>query len=263
MSLLDDLKKKAEQLKTDEQSRSEHALRNVVAVDDRLRKIFSYLDELGKTLTVIKPEVAKPYVLGSAGKFEGLRQSDHFADYRLGNIHDRECYESVTFLFKNVAVKESAIAFDDALLADRFEKMLWEHNVSFKRDDVLNEQRKITKVNFRVPHEVRSELSFEGKHEAGVIKIVGKNIGRFGQDELAFEAGEIDTAWLDELAKFIITEPNRFKLMGKRQQINIPHQPVELPVPEYEIHQTPEEEEKPQPSGLVGTVKGLWQIWKK
>jgi len=263
MSLLEDLKKKAESLQTEEQQRSEQTLQNVTAVDQKLRKIFSYINELAKTLAVIKPEVPKPYVLGTAGTFEGLCQADHFADYRTNNLQDRECFDSVSFLFKSVAPQTLNVPFDDPFLAERFEKLLWEYSVIFKRDDVLNAQRKIAKVNFRVPCEVRSEILFQGEHEAGLVRITCKNIGYFGHDELVFEHDEIDTAWLDELAKFVMGQPTPFKLGGKRQQqVVIPPRPVELPVPKYEIHETPEVA-KEEPSGLLETVKGLWGIWKK
>jgi len=262
MSLLDDLKKKAEQLQTDEQTRSAEASRNIAAVDGKLRQIFSYLEELAKTLAVIKPEVSKPFILGAEGKFEGLRQSDYFADYRLCNLQNRDHFDNVSFLFKSTAERALNVEFDDALFAERFEKSLWGYNVPFKRDDSLNAQRKIVKVNFRVSPEVRSEFLFQGEHDAGRVKITCKNAGRFGQDELTFDAEEIDTAWLDELAKFIMTETNRFKQMGRHQQVKVSIQPVELPVPAYKIHEEPVEEKAP-PAGIVGAVKGLWEIWKK
>ncbi len=263
MSLLEDLKKKAESLQTKEHQRSEQTSQNIIAVDQKLRQIFSYLNELAKTLVVIKPEVQKPYILGTVGTFDGLRQADHFADYRVNNLQNRECFDNVSFIFKSVAPQTLNVPFDDPLLAERFEKLLWEYSVIFNRDDVLNAQRKIVKVNFRVPHEVRSELVFQGEHEAGSIRIACKNIGRFSYDELVFECDEIDTVWLDELAKFVMTQPTQFKLNGKRQQqVVISSRPVELPVPKYKIHETPEVA-KEEPSGLLGTVKGLWGIWKK
>lgn len=262
MSLLDDLKKKAEQLQTTEQIRSEEVSQNIAAVDKKLREIFSYLEELAKTLAVIKPEVSKPFVLGDVGKFEGLRQSDYFADYRLCSLQGGDRFDNISFRFKSTTDRVLQQSFDDALLAERFEKSLWEYNIPFKRDDTLNAQRKIIRANFRVSVEVRSELIFQGEHDVGTVKITCKNAGRFGLDELLFDVSEIDAAWLDELARFVMTEPNHLRQIGKHQQAKVHKQPVQLAVPEYEIHETPEAE-KASSAGIAGAVKGLWEIWKK
>lgn len=264
MSLLDDLKKKAEVLQVQEQQRSEQALQNIASVDAMLKKIFKYLDELAKTLSVIKPKVEKSYVLSTYGKFEGLQQSDHFSDYRLCDIGNKDYYNTVSFSFKSTSSQTLPISFDEVLLAERFEKLLWEYNIPFKRDDVLNKERQIAKVHYKVPFEVRSELLLQGMHDQGIIQITCKNIGRFGQDELLFTANDIDETWFDELAKFIMADAtSRFKQLDKRRENTNVKQSVEVPVPQYEIHEVAEEVEKPKGEKLISTVKGLWGIWKK
>lgn len=265
MSLLDDLKKKAEELQVKEQKLSALATQNIIDVDKKLKKIFVYLDELAKTISVIKPKVEKAFTLGIYGKFDGLVQSDHFADYRLRNIANSDHYELISFHFKSSSSQELASAFDDVLAAERFEKFLWEHNILFKRNDVLNQERRISSVHFRVPYEVRSELTIHGQHADGEIRITSKNIGHFGQDDFVFSIDKIDDAWFDELTKFLMMDSsNRLRQLDRRRETISYKSAPKQDIPQYEIHRTPDEaQESPKDETLVDTVKGLWKIWKK
>ncbi|MBL0122619.1 MAG: hypothetical protein IPP88_07745 [Betaproteobacteria bacterium] len=100
MGLLDDLKKEADTLKSQEAERTQSVKANAAAVDRALRKTFQYMYELFKQLNVVKPACPLVYDLLTVGKIDGLIQSDYRVEFRTSQRENSEHYENVAINFK-------------------------------------------------------------------------------------------------------------------------------------------------------------------
>jgi len=78
MGLLDDLKKQAELVKTQQISRESLREENLKLVEEKMRQAFQYLNELLKQLTVLKPVNSATYSLPGIADMRNLGFSETF-----------------------------------------------------------------------------------------------------------------------------------------------------------------------------------------
>jgi len=82
VGLLDDLKKQADALKAQDVDKTESLRSSAVTVDHALRRLFLYLNDLGKQINVVQMPCPFIFDLPTVGKVDGLIIKDFFCDFR-------------------------------------------------------------------------------------------------------------------------------------------------------------------------------------
>src|SRR3990167_7115868 len=100
MGLLDDLKKQAELVRSQQTSQHELRAENIGQVEEKMRQSFQYLNELLKQLAVLKPVNPGVFSLPGIGDLKNLGYAESFIDYRKKRINDREYFDSVIFFIR-------------------------------------------------------------------------------------------------------------------------------------------------------------------
>lgn len=203
MGLLDDLKKEAETLKNQEAQRTQTLKANAVQVDQALRSIFKYMNELFRQINVVKPGCERAYDLQTVGKIDGLSQSDYRIEYRTSQRNNSEHYEELTITFRR-SKPETFTVKREAESIERFRDLLWQNNMRFTSEPFRNERRVITHEFFTINNEVICGADIVGDYDEGVIRFKLKNVEGFGPSIYTLEPSVVNDQSLEDLAKLFI-----------------------------------------------------------
>jgi hypothetical protein len=215
MGFLDELKSQADSLTKDKQAQQTKLVTNAETVDARLRQTFTYLNDLAKQLEIIRPPSAHGFELHGVGKFEKLMLTDFFADYRKKRFNDSEVFDIVTFQFKHQSAQSLLLKKDMPNSIEQCENALWRHNLKFKREDIRNEEGKLRWTEFQVPCAVIADLLIQGDYEHAQLIFKLKNYERFETITVAFHAPTFGEPMLEDFARMIVGQPNRFLAQGQ------------------------------------------------
>lgn len=203
MGLLDDLKKQAAQVQTQQNVQRKLQGENLEGVESAMQRAFRYLNDLLKQLAVIKPVTPLTYSVPGVGEFKDLAFAESFIDFRRKRLNDREYMERFDFYVKWVGAQSLAFERDMPAAIQKVRDALWGANIKFTEQEIRN-QGKLAKVRFDIPSAVVVDVGVRADHDKGRLLISGKNLLRLGIDDFAVPAAELDEAMLEELAKCII-----------------------------------------------------------
>ena len=262
MGLLDDLKKQADDLKAKDTDRTESMRTTAVAVDHALRRVFLYMNDLGKQLNVVQMPSPFKYTLPTVGDIDGLTLKDVFVDFRSKHFIDKDYYGEVHCAYRNWSDKVLTVKKGPDEM-EKFRDVLWQSNIEHKSEQFRDQRKVITHEVFKVNCEFRVQAKIEGDHETGKIKIVTKNVGALEVDLFMLMAQEFNEKAVEEFAKYFIGRPNNWADLVKRSVLvarpatnTMPPRPKQEP--KYVIHKEPDpppQEEKK--GGLFGSLKSF------
>jgi hypothetical protein len=260
VGLLDDLKKQADAVKAQDTDKTESLRTQAVAVDHSLRRLFLYLNDLGKQLNVV--QMPSPFVfdLPTIGKVDGLVIKDFFCDFRSKHFIDKDYYGEVHVAYRCWSEKILTIKKgpDDM---EKFRDLLWQSNIEHKSEVFRNERKVITHEVFKVVCDFRVQGRIEGDHENGKLKISTKNVGGFNVDLFNLLAQEMNDQAVEEFAKSFIGRPNNWAEIMKKS-ILTPRSATTIPPrsaktePQYKVAKEPEPQEEKR-GGLLGSLKNI------
>ena len=215
MGLLDDLKKQAEAAKLQDTGRLEVLAKNTALAETAMRRAFKYLNDLVNQLNVLKPDCARSYELQTSGRLEGLKLVDFFVDYRSKKIGDKDHLDHIDLRFKCLNEQTLTVKKDSPMTIKSFVEYLHEHHIGHELREFKNEKRYVTHGEFKIPCVVRATATLKADGEHAQIHFLTRNVERFGSLDLTFDATEIDDNLMEEFAKFLIGQPNKFRSAGR------------------------------------------------
>ena len=272
MGLLDDLKKQADAVKAQDTDKTESLRTSAVAVDHALRRLFLYMNDLGKQLNVVQMPSPFKYDLPTVGPVEGLIVKDFFCDFRSKHFIDKDYYGEVHCAYRAFSEKVLTVKKGPDEM-EKFRDFLWSNNIEHKSEQFRDQRKVITHEVFKVVCDFRIQAKVEGDHESGKIKIVTKNVAEFEVDIFNFMATEVNDQCVEEFAKFLIGRPSIWKEMAKKSALTAsrtvtmaakPRPPTPQPTyqpPGAQRPAAPRAPPAPPPAeekkGLFGSLKSL------
>src|SRR4029077_9345849 len=100
MGLLDDLKKQADLVKTQQINQQSLQGDKLKLVEDKMKQTFQYAHELLKQLGIVKPTSPLVYSIPGETDFRNLAFSASSVDYRKKRIIDKEYFATLHFYIK-------------------------------------------------------------------------------------------------------------------------------------------------------------------
>lgn len=211
MGLLDDLKKQADQVRSQETLQRAASAANLEAVEAAMGRTFHYFLELLKQLAVIKPANGLVFSVPGLGEFANLGYHEGSIDYRKKTINDRDYYDRLELYVKWAKPDNLVIERDMPATIKKVSDQLWAVNLKFSEEVIKNAKGSLVKTRFVVPANIRAELSIHADHMGGKLLIYGRNILRLGPDDFALPAGEVTESVLEELAALLIGQQSEFR----------------------------------------------------
>jgi len=212
MSLLDELKQEAEQLKAKDdeapdttQAESERARREL---EPKMKALFKYFTEFSEHLNVVSPDVSGDYLLEGLGTLTNLRQGD----YKLAT-DDENSIQKFTFHWSCARQGRQEFKVSNPILAEKYRETLWNLNLRFNKRDLQKGAGAVFVVDAFVP----VSFEFEADADRGIICLKLKNLGALGIVTHSYAPDKVNAELMDELAKCVLRRPNRFdELNGEK-----------------------------------------------
>lgn len=214
MGLLDDLERQAEALRQEQESARAAQLQKLQAIQPGLREALRYLSKFANALNIIKRPVYRSYHVDMTNKLEELAQCEYMVREKQQTLDNRDYLEEVAFLFRCVGTRNLTIEKTSAMAVSRLREYLWNYNIRFECREVTSARGQLERGTFTVFAEVSAAATFAGDWDTGKITLTLRNIEKVGVVAYQYDAVELNLALLEELAKFLLGEPNQLRHLG-------------------------------------------------
>ena len=211
MGLLEDLKKQADMVKSQQLSQKAILEESIKLVEAKMHQTFLYLDDLLKQLAVLKPANPTVYSIPGVGDFQNLGFGESFISYRKKRIGDRDYYDYITMFIKWSSPESLTVERDMPAAIQKVTDSLWRFGLKFSEEKIKKPGGGFEKMKFTVPSSVTCDVTITADHDNAQLAVKGKHIFRLGADELRIPAGDVDEALLEEFAKMLIGQPTRLR----------------------------------------------------
>jgi hypothetical protein len=216
MGLLDDLKKQAELVRTQQILQQSLQADKTKLVEEKMKQTFQYVNELLKQLAVVKPTNPLMFSIPGVSNLVGLSLADSFIDYRRKRIGDREYYDTIHFFIKWASGNTVTINCDDSTTAQKARDALWASKVKFTEEEKKNARGILIGAKYTFPAAIVSDVTVTADHEQGQLAVQAKNLFGVGTEQLNIPVPEVNEALLEDFAKAIIGQKSsligRFKV---------------------------------------------------
>lgn len=211
MGLLDDLKKQADLVKTQQILQQNLQGDKVKLVEDKMKQTFQYVHELLKQLAVVKPQSPHVYSIPNVGEFRNLVFAESFIDYRRKRIGDKEYYDTIHFFIKWAGPDTIEIEKDMPPAMQRIRESLWLSKVKFVEEEKKNARGFVIGAKFVVPASVLTDIVVKADHEQARLLFQATHIFGLGVEQFVVPAAEIGEEMLEDFARALIGQPSQIK----------------------------------------------------
>jgi hypothetical protein len=202
MTLLDDLKRKAQQVK-EADSENQERMRRERLYEERFKppmlSILRYLTELIEQLKVLDYEVRYDYTLPGIGIVPDLRHNSYVV-----NADSSDNPKLVRLRFNCSAEREREYAVLPKTKADETGVFLEEQKMRYSEWPIRDYTQRIVGLNFQLKPEVQVNLMFQADLELGSIKLMFSNFSGFKLQKSLVKPEMVNEVWLDNLGNFLL-----------------------------------------------------------
>lgn len=211
MGLLDDLKKQADLVKSQQLSRQSMLQESTKLVEAKMHQTFLYLNDLLKQLAVLRPTNPTVYSIPGVGEFQNLAYVESFIDYRKRKIDDRDHYDHIRLYVKWHSPTNLTIERDMPATIQKVNDVLWGFGLKFTEEKIKKPGGGFEKMKFTVPGNITCDITITADQDNARLVVKGKHFFRLGADELRIPADDIDETLLEEFAKMLIGQPSALR----------------------------------------------------
>lgn len=175
------------------------------ARNEALRRAHAYFKELSAHLDVLKPAYPDGmYRVVRLPEFKGLvwRSCDVFLSTREIGSNDVVCTE-VAFRYALSATNPIEVERDHPD-NERLRRTLLENRLPFDVEDRRNDRNLVVSSRFAIECTVKASITIGAERDPAGLVVRMSNVGGFGATQARVVAEDIDTAWLDSLAEYVL-----------------------------------------------------------
>ena len=211
MGLLDDLKKQADLVKTQQILQQNLQGDKLKLVEEKMKQTFQYVHELLKQLGVVKPTSPLVYSIPGVTDFRNLTFAESFIDYRKKRINDKEYFDTAHFFIKWAGPDTFVTEKDMPPAMQRIREALWLSKVKFIEEEKKNAKGFVVGAKFVVPASVLTDVIIKADHEQGKLHFQTTHMFGLGVEYISVPAQEVTEEMLDDLAKALIGQPSEIR----------------------------------------------------
>lgn len=216
MGLLDDLRRQA-QARQNQQERDQASLaRNAALVEGACRTAFQYWLELARQLNILEPRTQVRHALDARHVFEALPMREFRVDARRQSLVGQPLHEHVQILCTLASGRELVLTKDMPPEIERLESRLQAASVRFHHEIVRDaDSGRYLHHRYEFTADFTASVKLLPAHDDGVVQFQVQNFEGFESLLLEVAAFEVNQVLLDELARLMLGEANRFIGMGR------------------------------------------------
>ncbi len=217
MGLLDDLKKQADLVKTQQILQQNLQGDKLKLVEDKMKQTFQYVHELLKQLAVLKPTSPLVYSIPGVADFRNLVFAESFIDYRKKRINDKEYFDTMHFFVKWAGPDTVVIEKDMPPAMQRIRESLWVSKVKFLEEEKKSARGFVIGAKFIVPTAVLTDIVIKADHEQGKLHVQATHLFGLGVEFFSIPAQEVSDDMLEDFARAMIgqqSEIRKYRVAG-------------------------------------------------
>src|SRR6266446_5272186 len=176
MGLLDDLKKQAELLQTQQNVQQNVQSDRIKLVEEKMKQTFQYVHELLKQLSVLKPTSPLVFYIMGVGDLKNLSFAEQFIDYRRKRINDKEYYDTISFHINWASNNTMVVERDNPPMAIKTREALYASKVKFSEEELKNPKGFASGAKFTIPAVVITDIIIRADHDQGRLFMQTKNL---------------------------------------------------------------------------------------
>lgn len=216
MGYLDDLKRQADEARSRQTVDTAALDRNALVTDSACQSAFRYLVSLAQQLNVLQPVSRAVYRFDSRNTFRDLKISDVRADARMRRLRGAEVFDHVVFGFDLKTGKRISISKDFPPEIEKLEARLTQCGAQFHSESLYDsEDGRFLEKRFEFHADFHAVVRMIPDHDIAWIQFQIVNLDGFETVTVQFPAFEVGSARLDELARWIVGQPNGFLRDGQ------------------------------------------------
>ncbi|MCU7835124.1 MAG: hypothetical protein KZQ83_07690 [gamma proteobacterium symbiont of Taylorina sp.] len=227
MGLLDNLKEQADQ-DISKQLDTELSKENTEYVFDvliapKMKQIYFYFKEFTQHLNVIKQTIKIPAYSKQFPNMGELSQVEYkISSDGSGGVVDHDKIQTIQlrYRYKGLAVKEYVHHTDSKLEADQITDFLTSRKISYASANNLASKNNGA-LTFYITKDIPVVFKFTGNPETSKILLNIKNHENFEERILTINPVDIDEAYLDKLARYILRKDSDFLNIDIDDQVRI------------------------------------------
>lgn len=204
MTLLEELKRRAEIIRHAQSSADSRRAENAAVVEAAAARSFRYFFDLLKQLDVIRPVNPTRYTIPHVGALDGLALAETFIDYRKRRIDEVEYHERVFFNITWAGEPDLEVIRDMPVAIVKARDALWEHNLRFAEIESRDAASAVRRAVFTIPRRIVTEVVIRPNHDEATLDIFARNLLRLGIDDFRLPAAEVTEAALEEFAHALL-----------------------------------------------------------
>ena len=216
MGFLDDLKRQADAARAQQTTDVKALARNAQLADIACKTANDYFGVLAQQLNVLQPRSKVPYRLDRRTVFNELQLVGFRADARRKRLRDEEVFDHAVLRW--TLASGAALTLTKNFLPDieQLEARLRQGGVRFEAEAVRHpESAKLQEMRYAFVGDLGASVVVTPDHERGRVRFELANLDGFETVTVEFPAFEIGSARLDELARWVLGEPNTFLTNGQ------------------------------------------------
>jgi hypothetical protein len=214
VSFLNELKLKASALQSQQTAQLQDFEANTEETERVCYVVWKYMQDLSRQLTVIEP-AAPRFSLDGKTPWPSMKLSDFRVDFRKKKLRDKDVYDYVAMGWDIVPQSgmpvHGSVSVNFPPDLERVQKRLSFGHVEHERKDVRHpEKNTLQAIRFEYTAKARGNVTMTADHDNGLLVFRLANADGFGVVTTTWAATKIQHSLLDELAKLIVAQPNRF-----------------------------------------------------
>lgn len=216
MGFLDDLKRQAEAVRAQHSTDTQALARNSGLADVACKTAFGYFNVLAQQLNVLRPRSKVAYRLDRQHVFEGLVLCGFRADARLKPLRGDEVFDHVVLRWSMTSGTPVTLTKNFLPDIERLEARLRQGGVVFEAEAVRHpESAKLQEMRYAIVADFNASVRLTPDHDRGRVRFELVNFEGLETVAVEWPAYEVGTVRLDELARWLLGEPNTFLKEGQ------------------------------------------------
>lgn len=214
MSFLNQLKGQAQAVQAQQNAAQKDQADRIAAVERATHMVWRYLDDLASHLNVLQPDGPR---LSADGKtpWPAMRGCDYRVDARRKAWQGHEIFDYAVMGWrltpKMGVVVQGSVAGNFVPEVERIDARLHAGQVKFDRIEIRTPPRNaLQAVRFDYMTEARGTVRVQPNHAEGTVEFRLSCVTGLEQVRKVYDASELHTAQMDELAKLLVGQGGQF-----------------------------------------------------
>lgn len=210
MGFLDDLKRQADALRTEQQQDRSTRERHAMLTDAACRTALQYWIQLAPQLNVLRPVSRERFALDTRQVLQGLPRTGFRVDSRRRELHGQEAFDHVVMHWTVSGGRHVVLEKDFVADIERLEGRLQQAGIrpvtSATRDP---DNGKLLSMRYEFDDDIACSARLVPDHAHARVQLQLVNLDGLETVRFSLPAVELGSGRLDELARWIVGEPHR------------------------------------------------------